>query len=86
MNKNANDFEVITDYLLKALPAEELERLDELSVTDDEFVDELRMVENELIDSYVCGNLTGKRLEQFKAAYLYGAEGRQAARRFVLSN
>ena len=77
MNKNADDFRVITDYLLKALPEEELEQLDELSVTDDEFVDELRMVENELIDSYVRGNLTGERLEQFKAAYLYGTAGRQ---------
>ena len=77
MKENADDFRVITDYLLKALPEEELEQLDELSVTDDEFVAKLRMVENELIDSYVRGNLTEKRLEQFKAAYLYGADRRQ---------
>ena len=77
MNEKMHDLGVITDYLLKALPEEELERFDELSVTDDEFVDELRMVENELLDSYVRGNLTGKTLEQFKAAYLNGADGQQ---------
>jgi len=77
MKEKMHDLGVITDYLLKALPEEELERFDELSVTDDQFVDELHLVENELLDSYVRGNLTGKTLEQFKAAYLNGADGEQ---------
>jgi hypothetical protein len=57
-------------YLLGSLPAEESERMDELSVTDDEFAWRLREAENDLVDAYVRHELSGKTLEGFRAFYL----------------
>ena len=70
MSKPWEDTEKIVSYLLGALPAAEAERLDELSISDDEFADRLGAVENDLVDTYVRGELAGARLERFNRHYL----------------
>lgn len=67
---NSTNQEVITQYLLGALPEVEKERLDELSVTSEEFADSLRASEKDLIDAYVQGELSGSMLAQFESHYL----------------
>ena len=57
-------------YLLKLLPDEDAERLDEASVVDDEVSARLRIVENDLVDAYVSGALAGDRRERFESYYL----------------
>jgi hypothetical protein len=72
--------EDIALYLLGSQPAEETERLDELSITDDEFVARLQAVEDELVDSYVRGDLTGEKLQAFNSTYLLSQNRRDKVR------
>jgi hypothetical protein len=60
----------VIQYLLGATSGEETDRLDELSITDDEFASRLRSAENDLVDAYAKGELDGETLEQFKSFYL----------------
>lgn len=69
-DKQRLDDEVLSRYLLGSLPAEEAERLDELSVANDEFALRLDAVENDLVDAYARGDLAGDALEQFQKFYL----------------
>lgn len=71
------DHHKLTQYLLGSLPATEAERLDELSVTDDEAADALRSVENDLIDAYVQGELDAEARALFKSHYLASATRRE---------
>jgi hypothetical protein len=64
-------------YLLGTLPAEESERLDELSITNDDFAWRLREAENDLVDAYVHSELSGKALEEFRTFYLSSAKRRE---------
>jgi hypothetical protein len=57
-------------YLLGALPRGEMDRLDELSVIDDELADRLRLLEDDLVDAYASGALTGEKLACFESFYL----------------
>jgi hypothetical protein len=57
-------------YILGLLPEKDAERLDELSIVDDEVATRLRSVENDLVDAYVCGTLKGELLERFESWYL----------------
>ncbi len=66
--------QLVTQYLLGSLSSEETERLDELSLADDEFAGRLQVLENELIDAYVEGELSGQTLEHFNSFYLVLAE------------
>lgn len=70
MTKQTYDNQVLTGYLLGSLPEAETERLDELSITNDEFVETLKVAEKDLVDAYVRGELTGAELERFKLHYL----------------
>ena len=74
-----NDFgdTQLTQYLLGSLPAEESERLDELSVTDDDFAWRLREVENDLVDAYVRSELSGTTLDRFRTFYLGSPKRRE---------
>ena len=74
-----HDFDDIqlVQYLLGKLPAEESERLDELSVTDDNFAWRLRETENDLVDAYVHSELSGTTLEEFRTFYLSSAKRRE---------
>jgi len=63
----------VIQYLLGATSDEETDRLDELSITDDEFASRLRSAENDLVDAYAKGELEGETLERFKSFYLASA-------------
>jgi len=71
-------------YLLGLLPAKDAERLDELTVADDEMAWRLRVAENDLVDAYVSGTLTGQRRERFESFYL-SSEHRRRKVRFARS-
>src|ERR1700749_2439349 len=73
MSKHSSDAQTLTQYLLGSLPAAEAERLDELSVTDDEVAEALRSVEKDLIDAYVQDELDEAARAQFKTYYLASA-------------
>lgn len=70
MNNPEVNNETIVKYLLGSLPEVETERLDELSITDDEFAAELSAAEKDLVDAYAQGELTGAALEKFRSYYL----------------
>ncbi len=57
-------------YLLGQARAEDVERLDELSITDDEFAEGLEAAEMDLIDSYVNGELSAADREKFEQNYM----------------
>ena len=62
--------QIITQYLLGSISESETERLDQLSITDEEFASALRTAENDLVDAYVHGELIDPALAQFKTHYL----------------
>jgi len=75
--RNLFDDQYVVRYLLGDLPAEEAERLDEMSVANDDFAWRLRGIENDLVDSYVRSELTGETLRQFKSSYMTSARRRE---------
>jgi hypothetical protein len=72
--------QTLRDYLCGLLPEPESERLDELSITDDECAERLRAVEHDLVDGFARGELQGAVLEQFRSTYLTTPRGREAIR------
>lgn len=70
MSNSTDQNQVITQYLLGTLPEVERERLDESSVTSQEFAEVLSASEKDLIDAYVQGELSGTILAQFESHYL----------------
>src|SRR4029079_7684830 len=68
-------------YLLELLSAEETERGELASITDDEVAARLRIVETDLVDDYVRGALTGVTLAQFESRYMASARRREGVRR-----
>src|SRR5215467_1814343 len=76
-DKSAYDDQLLTRYLLGALPAEETERLDELSIVDEEVAARLSAVEYELVDAYVRGETRGEDMERFESFYLSSAKRRE---------
>lgn len=75
--RNLFDDQYVVRYLLGDLTAEEAERLDEMSVANDDFAWRLRGIENDLVDSYVRSELTGKTLQQFRSFYMASARRRE---------
>jgi hypothetical protein len=67
---SAPDDEQLERYLLGLLSDEDTERLDELSIADDEIAWRLKVIEDDLIDAYVTGALEGPRLARFESFYL----------------
>jgi hypothetical protein len=78
--KAAVHYQLLERYLLGLLPDEEAERLDELSVADDEVAWRLRVVEDDLVDAYVRARLAGRTREQFESFYLSSERRRQKVR------
>jgi hypothetical protein len=76
---NPND-PLLTQYLLGALAGEETERLDELSIADDDFAARLNSAEKDLVDAYVRGELPAAEAAQFKSAYLSSPKRRDKVR------
>ena len=70
MKERSYNRQLLQEYLFSTLSAEETERLDELSFTDDRFVQELRAVEDDLVDTYVRGELDARLHTQFETRYL----------------
>lgn len=70
MSNSTDQNQVITEYLLGGLPEVEMERLDELSITSQEFAEVLSASEKDLIDAYVQGELPGTMLAEFESHYL----------------
>jgi hypothetical protein len=70
MTKEIINNETIVQYLLGSLSEAETERLDQLSVSDDDFADNLMAVEADLVDAYARGNLKAEDSERFLAHYL----------------
>src|SRR5215813_1334449 len=80
MEKQIYNEELIVQYLLGSLPQEETERFDELCFVDDEFAERLSVVENDLVDTYVRGELSGRNLERFDSHYLASPRRREKVR------
>jgi hypothetical protein len=76
-DKSAYDDQLLTRYLLGALPAEETERLDELSIVDEEVATRLTAVEYDLVDAYVRGETKGEDRARFESFYLSSAKRRE---------
>src|SRR5262249_5784040 len=57
-------------HLLGLLPPDEADRIDELTIVDDEIAARLRGVEDDLVDAYVRGALSGDTLTRFESHYL----------------
>ena len=70
MKEQDYDIQSVRQYLLGSLADTEAERYDELSFADNGFNDFLRSVEDDLVDSYVSGELSGDDLERFRDHYL----------------
>jgi hypothetical protein len=71
------DDQRLVRYLLGLLPDADTERLDELTIAEDEVADRLRAVEDDLVDDYVRGTLTGEPLERFESVYLASPRRRE---------
>src|SRR5215470_1344929 len=76
-DKSAYDDQLLTRYLLGMLPTEETERLDELSIVDEEIAARLSAVEYDLVDAYVRGEIRGEGLARFESFYLSSAKRRE---------
>ena len=76
-DQNAFEDQDLVRYLVGALPAEEADRLDQLSIAHDDFAWRLREIENDLVDSYVRSELSGETLARFKAFYMTTGKRRQ---------
>ena len=74
------DDRTILQYLLGAVPEEDACHIDELSITDDGFAARLNAAENDLVDSYVGGELTGEFLQRFQTHYLTSPVRREKVR------
>ena len=70
----------LQSYLLGLLPDEDAERLDELSIIDDQVAERLRIVEDDLVDAYINGELAGETLERFESSYLASERRREKVR------
>lgn len=64
-------------YLLGQLSEEEQERIEEENFGDQEWFTQLEVVEGELIDAYVCHQLSEKDQQAFEKAFLSVPERRQ---------
>jgi hypothetical protein len=69
----------LVSYVLGCLPEEDAERLEELSIVDDELSARLRLVEDDLVDAYAAGTLSGERRERFESFYLASPRRRRKA-------
>lgn len=82
--KATYDDNLLRAYLLGTLPEAEVERCDELSFIDDDFVAQLQVVEDDLVDAYVQNELPQAERAPFEAHYL-ASPRRQEKVRFARS-
>jgi hypothetical protein len=67
-------------YLLRLLPDEQTERVEEASIVDDEVALRLRAVECDLVDGYVRGTLDRDTMQRFESHYLSSPLRRERVR------
>ncbi len=72
--------EQLVRYLLGQLPDEDAQRVEELSIVDDEVAQRIGVVENDLVDAYVSGKLVEPNRTQFERVYLATARRREKVR------
>ena len=77
LDEQGHDTRHLERYLLGLLSDEDAERLDELSIVDDDVAERLRVVENDLVDAYVRGTLAGELRDRFESTYLSSDRRRQ---------
>ena len=70
LDEPGHDTRRLERYLLGLLSDEDAERIDELSIVDDDVAERLRAVENDLVDAYVRGTLAGELRDRFESIYL----------------
>jgi hypothetical protein len=75
-----DDDPIIREHLLGRLPEKEAERLDELSIADDDFALRLTATENDLVDAYVRGELPAESRDRFRSFYLASPKRREKVR------
>jgi hypothetical protein len=80
LRESGPDDQQLVRYLLRLLPDEEADRLDEMSIADDALAWRVREVENDLVDAYVSGTLTGETLQRFESSYLSSERRREKVR------
>ncbi len=80
MNKNLYDNQNLRSYLLGSASIDDVDRIDELSIADAEFADLLSIVEEELVDTYIQGELGGEDLRRFEEYYLASPLRREKVR------
>ncbi|HTZ60518.1 MAG TPA: hypothetical protein VMB49_20555 [Acidobacteriaceae bacterium] len=76
-SRQSVDDETLKAYLFGDLPADDIERLDELCIVDDDFAARLDSVETDLVDAYVRGELSGNDLAKFQKIYRSSVKLRQ---------
>jgi len=64
-------------YLLRDLPEEERTRLEDRYAVDADVFEQILAIENDLIDSYIRGELTEVERQKFEAEFLKSAERRE---------
>lgn len=69
----------LISYILGCLPEEATERVDELSIIDDELAARLRLIEDDLVDAYASGTLSVERRARFESFYLASPRRRRKA-------
>lgn len=69
-HESPHDDRQLIHYLLGLLPDEETERIDELTIVDDDIAARLRGVENDLVDAYVRGTMPADDRARFEFVYL----------------
>jgi len=77
MALNDHDQARIRDYLLGHLSDDELEKIEERLITEDELFDELEISKSELIEEYCAGELSRDEHDWFEQHYLASSEGRR---------
>ena len=67
----------VTRYLLGQLPESEIQRLNLLRETDENFRQRVAIVEDDLIDCFTKGQLQGEDLMRFRRYFLAAAANRE---------
>src|SRR5258705_4559054 len=77
MKPDSANHTLIADYLLGALPEEDLERFEARYLQDETLFEELQEIEDELIDDYASGALKTHQRSLFEQYFLRSSERRE---------
>lgn len=80
MLSSSNNDVTIRKYLLDQLAEEDREEFERGYFSDEELFDKLQAAEDDLIDDYLCGNLSQADAEMFQRSFLIGKKREQQLR------